>query len=289
MSDTIVITGAGGQVGSFLAGEATRQGRQVVALTSADWNIADPVAGQRFATDERLAGAVVVNCAAYTNVDACETDEAGAYAVNATGAANVAAACERAGARLIHISTDYVFSGIFDGAPRPYEPSDETGPLGVYGESKLAGEEAVLSTLPGATVVRTAWVYTGGSGNDFTALMARKARAGESVNVVDDQIGSPTFTGDLVTALLHIADHGVTAPVVHAANDGPASRFEQARAAFAAVGADPDLVHPVSTAEYPRPARRPGWSALGGAQSAAAGLPPLRPWQEALDQAVAGS
>lgn len=284
MSDRIVITGAGGQVGSFLARRAAARNHDVLALTSAQWDITDPTAGP-----ELGGGDVVVNCAAYTNVDAAESHPDTAHAVNATGAGHVAAACAAAGARLVHISTDYVFGGAA-GRARPYEPDDPTDPVNVYGQSKLAGERAVLATLPGATVVRTAWVYTG-SGADFVAVMARKAHAGEPVDVVSDQVGSPTYVGDLVDALLQIVDRGVTATVdaavVHAANAGPASRYDQARAVYAALGVDEGLVRPVDSAAAPRPARRPGYSVLGAQRSAQAGVTPLRPWREAIAAALA--
>ncbi|MGH3970376.1 MAG: dTDP-4-dehydrorhamnose reductase, partial [Mycobacterium sp.] len=221
-----MITGAGGQVGGFLAAEAARQGRDVLALTSAQWDITDPAAAERIVAP----GDVVVNCAAYTNVDGAEGDEARAHAVNAAGPGYLAQACARVDAQLVHISTDYVFSG---SASRPYEPGDATGPLSVYGHTKLAGEQAVLAALPRATVVRTAWVYTGGHGNDFVAAMRRLAAGDGTVDVVDDQTGSPTYVGDLVAALLQVADRRVHAQLVHAANQGEVSRFEQARAVFA--------------------------------------------------------
>src|SRR5271168_5149205 len=153
MTGRIVIAGGGGQVGSVLAAEATRRGHDVLALTSSRWDITDPqLAGQIV-----QAGDVVVNCAAYTAVDDAEADQARAYAVNAAGPEYLA----QAGARMVHISTDYVFSGDFgDAAPRPYEPGDDTRPLSVYGQTKLSGEQAVLAALPQAVVVRTAWVYT---------------------------------------------------------------------------------------------------------------------------------
>ncbi|KAA8968255.1 dTDP-4-dehydrorhamnose reductase [Mycobacterium sp.] len=282
MRDRIVVTGAGGQVGSFLAAEAARQGREVLALTSAQWDVTDPVAAERILEP----GDVVVNCAAYTDVDGAESHEAAAYAVNATGPGYIAQACSRVGARLIHISTDYVFSGDFGASqPRPYEPGDRTDPISVYGRTKLAGEKAVLATLPQATVVRTAWVYTG-DGKDFVAVMRKLAAGDGIVEVVDDQTGSPTYVPDLVAALLEIADGRVRASVVHAANHGAVSRFEQARAVFAGVGADPGRVRPVSSAAYPRPAPRPRYSALSGRVSQQAGLSPLRPWRDALTQAL---
>jgi dTDP-4-dehydrorhamnose reductase len=270
-----VIAGAGGQAGTCLAAEAVRQGRDVLALTSSQWDITDPQAADQIVQT----GDVVINCAAYTNVDGAEGDEARAYAVNAAGPEHIARACARVGARLIHISTDYVFSG---SASRPYEPSDETGPLSVYGQSKLAGEQAVLAALPEAVVVRTAWVYTGGSGKDFVATMRRLAAGDRVVEVVDDQTGSPTYVADLVGALLEVADGKVHARVLHAANAGEVSRFGQARAVFEGVGADPERVVPVSSAHNPRPAPRPTYSVLSSRQSEQAGLSPLRPWRDAL-------
>jgi dTDP-4-dehydrorhamnose reductase len=285
--DRIVIPGASGQVGSFLAAEAVRQGRHVLALTSSRWDITDPeAAGQIVET-----GDVVINCAAYTNVDGAERDEATAHAVNAAGPEYIARACARVGARLVHISTDYVFSGDFGGsAPHPYEPGDDTGPLSVYGRTKLAGELAVQAALPEAVVVRTAWVYTGGTGKDFVATMRRLAAGDGIVEVVDDQTGSPTYVADLVTALLEVADGRVNAHptgIVHAANGGAVTRFGQACAVFEGVGADPTRVRPVSTAHEPRPARRPSYSVLSARRSEQAGLSPLRPWREALAQALA--
>ncbi|HXS85758.1 MAG TPA: dTDP-4-dehydrorhamnose reductase [Mycobacterium sp.] len=281
MTKRIVIAGAGGQVGSFLAAEATRQGRDVLALTSSQWDIADP---QR--ADEIVqAGDVVINCAAYTAVDDAEREPDCAHAINAAGPGYIAQACARVGAQMVHISTDYVFDG---SASRPYEPDDETRPLSVYGQTKLDGELAVLAALPQAVVVRTAWVYTGANGKDFVAAMRRLAAGDTVVNMVDDQTGSPTYTGDLVAALLEVADGKVHAPngIVHAANAGEVTRFGQTRAVFEILGADPERVRPVSSAENPRPAARPAYSALSGRQSQEAGLSPLRPWRDALAEAL---
>ena len=286
MSGRIVITGAGGQLGSCLAAQAADQGRDVLALSSSQWDITDPAAAERIVKT----GDVVLNCAAYTDVDGAESAEAAAYAVNAAGPEHIARACARAGARLIHVSTDYVFDGDFGGAaPHPYEPSDETAPQGVYGRSKLAGERAVLAALSDAVVVRTAWVYTGDSGKDFVAVMRRLAASDGPIDVVDDQVGSPTYVGDVAAALLQVADDGVPGPVLHAANEGVVSRFEQARAVFEECGADPARVRPVSTAHFPRPAPRPSYSALSSRQSAAAGLRPLRHWRAALIASLAAS
>ncbi|MCV7173794.1 dTDP-4-dehydrorhamnose reductase [Mycobacterium manitobense] len=280
MAQRIVITGAGGLVGTVLAAQARREGRTVAALTSAEWDITDPAAAQRVVR----AGDVVINCAAYTKVDAAESEPERAHEVNAVGPGHIARACAAVGAGLVHISTDYVFSG---DRREPYEVDDETGPLGVYGRTKLAGERAVLDALPTAHVVRTAWIYRGAAGGtDFVAVMRRMAAGDATVDVVADQVGAPTYVGDLVTALLQVADGTVDAPVLHAANDGQASRFEQAKAVFELLGADPQRVRPVGTDRHPRPAPRPAYSVLSGRRSAAAGLTPLRPWREALTSAL---
>ncbi|OBK48403.1 dTDP-4-dehydrorhamnose reductase [Mycobacterium sp. 1081908.1] len=286
MSERLVISGGGGQLGTSLTALAADGGRDVLALTSSQWDITDPAAAERIIR----AGDVVVNCAAYTNVDAAESDEARAYAVNETGPELLARACAKVGARLIHVSTDYMFTGPppEDGA-RPYEPSDKCDARGVYALSKLAGEEAVLAALPDAVVVRTAWLYTGGTGKDFVAVMRRLAAGDGPVDVVDDQVGSPTYVADLAVALLQVADERVRGPILHAANEGAVSRFEQARAVFSECGADPDRVRPVKTEDFPRPAPRPSYSALGSRESAAAGLTPLRPWRPALVAAVAAA
>ena len=188
-------------MGRVLAAQARRQGRDVLALTSSEWDITDPAAAERFVQS----GDVVINCAAYTKVDAAETDEARAHAVNAVGPENVAQACAHAGAELIHISTDYVFSGT---QRHPYEIDDETGPLSVYGRTKLAGEFAVLTAMPDAHIVRTAWIYEGADGTDFAATMRRLAAGDGPVDVVADQLGSPTYVGDLVGARGFYALHG---------------------------------------------------------------------------------
>jgi dTDP-4-dehydrorhamnose reductase len=282
MSQRIVIIGAGGLLGTVLAAQAHKQGRTVLALTSAQCDVTDATAVERHID----ADDAVINCAAYTKVDEAEGDEDRAFAVNATGAENVAHACARAGAGLVHVSTDYVFSGDFGGGERrPYDIDDETGPLSVYGRSKLAGEFAVLSAMPDAHIVRTSWIFSG-HGGDFVATMRRLAAGDGTVDVVADQVGTPTYVGDLVGALLEAAEGTISEPVLHAANAGETSRFEQARAVFELVGADPERVRPVDSDRHPRPAPRPLYSALSGRRSAAAGLTPLRPWRDSLAAAL---
>jgi dTDP-4-dehydrorhamnose reductase len=284
VGNRIVITGAGGQVGRYLTAEATRRGLDVLSLTSAQWDITDADTAQRIVAP----GDVVINCAAFTAVDAAEAEPERAHAVNATGPGIIARACATAGARMIHISTDYVFSGTFDGAPRPYGVDDATEPLSIYGKTKLAGEQAVHEALPNAHVVRTSWVYTG-VGSDFVGVMRRLAAGDGPVTVVADQVGSPTYVADLGSALLEIAERPDAPALLHIANDGAASRFEQAQAVFDGVGADPERVQPVTTDEVPRPASRPSYSALSGDSAAAAGIAPLRPWRDALAVALAAA
>ncbi|MCB0931293.1 MAG: dTDP-4-dehydrorhamnose reductase [Mycobacterium sp.] len=280
VTQRLVITGAGGQVGRFLTVEAARRGYDVQPLSRSEYDITDAAAAERHIQS----GDVVVNCAAMTNVDAAEKDPVTAEAINAAGPGNIARACAKAGARLVHISTDYVFSG---DSRIPYEVGDATGPLSVYGRTKLDGERAVQAALPEAHIVRTSWVYTGAVGSDFVAVMRKLAASDRNPEVVDDQTGSPTYAKDLADALLEVVAGGVGGPVLHAVNSGSASRYEQARAVFAGVGADLDRVRPVSTAAYPRPARRPVCAVLSMTQSVRAGLTPLRPWREALTEALA--
>ncbi|NKR26828.1 dTDP-4-dehydrorhamnose reductase [Rhodococcus hoagii] len=280
----ILVTGARGQLGGRLVQCAEAAGLPVEGVGSAELDITD--AG---AVDSWVApGAVVVNCAAYTAVDAAETDEAAATAVNETGARNLASACSKAGADLIHVSTDYVFSGDRAGADAaPYEPGDPTGPRTAYGRTKLAGELAIRAVLPDAHIVRTAWVYTG-SGTDFVATMLRLEKEKDTVSVVDDQVGSPTYAVDLAAGLLELARvGGRPGATLHATNAGSATWFDLARAVFAGVGADPERVRPCTSAEFVRPAPRPAYSVLSPRAWGAAGLTPLRPWRDALADALA--
>lgn len=278
----MVITGAGGQVGRILAVQAACHGFQVAALGHAEVDITDPAA----VAGHVAGGDLVVNCAAFTNVDAAEADPRGAHAANAEGPGVIARRCAQVGARMIHISTDCVFSG--RNRDRPYEVDDVAEPVSVYGRTKLDGEHAVLAALPGAHVVRTCWVYTGTDGTDFVAVMRRLAADGDRVvDVVDDQTGSPTYSHDLVGALLEIAGKDIRPGILHVANAGVVNRYEQARAVFAELGADPARVRPIPTAAAGRPAARPAYAALSMAASVRAGLTPLRGWREALAAALA--
>ncbi len=307
MGQRIVVIGAGGQVGSDLARLVAADPRvgSWAALSRRECDVTDlhrvraVLADQaRAAGDERL---VVLNASGWTDVDGAEADESGAYAANAAGPAHLALACAQVDAALVHLSTDYVFSGeaVFPGepvpsgedgstavAPRPYEPDDPTGPRSAYGRTKLAGELAVRELLPDAgCVVRTAWVY-GVSGSNFVKTMARLLAERETVDVVDDQTGSPTWSADLAAGLVELAVAGVPGATLHATNSGAVTWCGFARAVAAGLGRDPARIRPTTTAAFPRPAPRPAWSVLSPASWADVGLPPLRPWQDALADAL---
>lgn len=226
---------------------------------------------------------VVVNAAAYTAVDAAEEDEERAFAVNADGPRVLAAACSSRRVPLVHVSTDYVFPGDAD---RPYEPDDALGPNTAYGRTKAAGEDAVLGSGARAWTVRTAWVY-GAGGRNFVDTMVRLEKERDTVSVVDDQRGTPTWSGDLARGLLELAGNvavkdGPPRRILHCTAGGEATWYELARAVFEALGADPDRVRPCTSEEFPRPAPRPAYSVLSDASWRDAGLTPLRPWREAL-------
>lgn len=282
----LLVTGAKGQLGRDVVEQARDLGHRVTAVGSAELDISEAKAVD--AAVAAMAGgtrAVVINCAAHTAVDAAEAEPEAAAAVNTAGPAHLAAACVRHGVHLVHVSTDYVLAG---DAAAPYEPGDATGPRSVYGRTKLEGERAVLAALPSAHVVRTAWVY-GAHGTNFVSTMLRLERERDTVRVVDDQQGSPTWTGDLATGLLELAARDdVDGGVLHATNSGATTWYGLARAVFTAAGADPARVQPCRTEEFPRPAPRPAYSVLSNAAWIAAGLTPLRPWRVALDHAIAG-
>lgn len=291
MSLALLVTGANGQLGTDLLA-AVREGTDVFAraLTRKDLDVTDAFGVQDMVvgwarivrSDNPEHRLVVVNCTAYTGVDAAEDDEETAYAVNAAGPALLATASAKVRARLIHVSTDYVFPG---DAERPYDVDDETGPKSAYGRTKLAGELAVREILPGAShVVRTAWLY-GATGQNFVKTMVRLERERETVRVVDDQRGSPTWSRDLADALLALAGSDVPAGTLHATNRGDTTWCGFTKAIFEQLGADPGRVWPTTTDAFPRPAPRPAFSVLSPRSWDEAGLPPLPDWRSALTEA----
>jgi dTDP-4-dehydrorhamnose reductase len=273
-----LVTGAAGMLGRDLTDQLRqRPGAEVMALARADLDLTD---GSAVAAAVRTARPdVVVNCAAWTGVDAAETEEDAALAVNGTGPAHLAAACATTGARLVQPSTDYVFRG--DGA-RPYAEDDETAPATAYGRTKLAGERAVRELLPDASyVLRTAWLY-GAHGPNFVRTMIRLEATRDTVAVVDDQHGQPTWTADLARQIVLVADSGVPAGIYHATSTGQTTWFELARVVFGLLGADASRVTPTSTSELARPAPRPAYSVLGHARWAEVGLPALPDWEQSV-------
>ena len=226
---------------------------------------------------------VVINAAAYTRVDAAEADEAAALAVNGTAAGLLARGAADAGAGFVQVSTDYVFSG---SATSPYSESSPLEPLGAYGRTKAEGERLVQQEHPSPYVVRTAWLY-GAHGPNFAKTMLRLASDHESVSVVDDQLGQPTWTADLARAIVRLLDAEAPPGIYHGTNAGETSWFGFARAIFEVAGLDPERVLPTDSTSFVRPAPRPAYSVLGHQGWGRAGLPPLRDWRVALEAAAA--
>ncbi len=271
----VLITGAGGMLGLDVRRAADGAGHEVVSLTRAQLDITD-----RAAVVDAVSEAgpdAVINCAAWTNVDGAESEPQQATAVNGVGAGHVAAAAAAAGAWVVHVSTDYVFNGEKAG---PYVESDTVGPVSVYGRSKLGGEQAVAAAAPGShTTVRTAWLF-GTGGRCFPKTILRAASERPELAVVSDQIGCPTFTGHLADALVTLAVQR-TPGVLHVAGGGQCSWHEFAVAIVAAGGLDCP-VRPISSDQYPTPARRPPNSVLVSER----GAPALPEWRAGLHQFV---
>ena len=258
--------------GSSGAHEVTAVDRDVLDITDPDACLAG-VAGYD----------IVVNVAAWTAVDDAETHEAQAFAVNAVGAANLARACSAAGARMVQVSTDYVFSG---DATSPYAEDAPLAPRSAYGRTKAAGEWAVRTHLPSASwVVRTAWLY-GAHGPNFVKTMARLASERDTVLVVDDQRGQPTWTVDLARAIVRLVEAQAPFGTYHGTSSGEATWFGFAQAIFAELGLDPARVRPATTDTFPRPAPRPAYSVLGHDAWTRASLVGLRDWHEGLTEAL---
>ncbi|MFM1916815.1 MAG: dTDP-4-dehydrorhamnose reductase [Actinomycetota bacterium] len=278
----VLVTGANGQLGSELVDlYALREGDEVLGLDLPDLDItsADSVAAAftDFAPD------VVINCAAWTAVDAAEENEDSAFVVNADGPRVLADACAVNGAWLVQVSTDYVFSG---DASSPYAEDAVPDPRSAYGRTKLAGELAVQDVLPDRHyIIRTAWLY-GLQGNNFVKTMLGLEKEHDTVRVVDDQIGQPTFARDLAAQIALLLDARPAAGVFHGTNSGEVSWHGFTQEIFRLIGADPSRVIAVTSEEFVRPAPRPAYSVLGHDRWAEAGMPEMRDWRSAIADAI---
>ena len=280
-----LVPGAAGMLGRDLTALLADTGEPFTALRRGDLDITDP--GAVAAALDKYQPSVVVNCAAWTAVDDAESREDEALRVNGDGPACLAAACAQAGAVLVQPSTDYVFDGH---AASPYAEDAATAPRSAYGRTKLAGEQAVLETLPDTGyVLRTAWLY-GAHGGSFVRTMIRLARKGNPVTVVDDQAGQPTWTGDLAAQILALVAAKAPAGVYHGTSSGQTTWFGLAQEVFDLQGAGRDLVQPTSSEAYSRAATkqvapRPAYSVLGHDAWGRAGLAPIGHWRESLHRA----
>ena len=276
----VLITGAGGQVGRCLS-SAAPDWAELLTASHTDLDIADAQAVREYVRVH--SPDVIINAAAYTAVDRAESEPELAHRANGDGPSHFAVAARDAGARLIHVSTDFVFDGA---ASSPYRPDAGTNPLGIYGKTKLAGEKAVLELLPGrSVVVRTAWVYAA-EGNNFVRTMLRIMNANGSVRVVADQVGTPTAAGSLAETLWKIVAKPEIRGIHHWTDAGVASWYDFA-VAIAEEGAELGLVSgnvvvtPIATVDYPTPARRPSYSVLDKTSLTSIGFTPIH-WRKRL-------
>jgi dTDP-4-dehydrorhamnose reductase len=268
----LLVTGAAGMLGGRVVADARERGWDVLGIDLAEADLTDY--GQTEEVVQEHAPDAVVHCAAWTDVDGAEDREALALKVNRDASANIAAAAASFGARIVAVSTDYVFDGTLTG--RPYVESDPTAPIGAYGRTKRAGEEAVIGHNPNHAIARTAWLF-GAGGKSFPDTMLRLAADRDAVAVVTDQVGSPTWTGHLSPALLDLAE-GTATGVFHTAGGGQCSWHELTVELYRVAGVA-CAVNETTAAEFQRPAPRPAWSVLATERDE---TPRLPPWQQGL-------
>ncbi len=277
----VLVVGCNGQLGSALMPVLARnRSLAVLGIDYPDIDIADP-----HSIDLVFGGFdpdFVINCAAYTAVDDAETNEEAAMRINGLGPRYLADECRKSGTWMVHVSTDYVFDG---SATSPYAEDETPSPASAYGRTKLAGDQAVQELLPASHyLIRTAWLY-GLQGSNFVKTMLRLEKERDTVSVVTDQVGQPTYAADLATQIGLLLDRHPAPGTYHGTNSGEVSWFEFTREIFRLAGADPDRVLPTTSAEFVRPAPRPAYSVLGHDRWMQEGLPEMRPWREALEQA----
>jgi dTDP-4-dehydrorhamnose reductase len=271
----VAICGAGGMLATDVREVFQQRGHEVFDLTINDLDITDiTMVREKFST---IKPDVIFNAAAYTNVDGCESEPDLAYKVNSLGPRNLAIAANEAGAALVHISTDYVFGGVGN---TPYREYDLTNPQSVYGKSKLDAELFVRNLCPRHYIVRTAWLF-GINGNNFVRTMLRLAAERDTLTVVNDQLGSPTFTYDLAIALADLIEKP-TYGTYHLTNGGECTWFEFTREILRQAGIEGVEVKPMTTEQLNRPANRPRYSVLDNYVWGMDGRVPLRNYREAL-------
>lgn len=279
---TWLITGGSGQLGIAVSQELGERMSDFRAWSSKNLDITLGPIVKGFI--EQLSPKVIINCAAWTDVDGAESNEIGASRVNSDGAENLAVAAKECGAKFIHISTDYVFSGVRE---FPWEANDELNPQSAYGRTKAEGETRVLKTyLEKSFIVRTAWLYSPW-GKNFAKTMTRLAIYGEGeVRVVNDQVGQPTSAIDLARQLVDLGLSDAPAGIYHGTNSGQATWYQFAQEIFKLAGADVRRVVPISSSEFPRPAKRPAYSVLSHKAWTKTSIKPMREWQIALAEAM---
>ncbi|MCX7780194.1 MAG: dTDP-4-dehydrorhamnose reductase [Negativicutes bacterium] len=270
----VLITGAKGQLGRELVCQIKDTGWTAIPTDVQDMDITNQ--SQTIAIIRQYQPDAVIHCGAYTNVDGSETDVTSAYRVNALGTQNVAAACLAVNAKMVYISTDYVFDGMLG---RAYSEFDQPNPLSIYGKSKYAGERLAAHILNRLFIVRTAWLY--GDGSNFVRTMLRLAHEGHEIKVVDDQAGSPTNARDLAGAIIRLIPTDCYG-IYHGVNSGVATWFEFARKIFKFAGYDKVRVLPQKTVDLGRPAPRPAYAPLESRMLALATGYRLRDWEAAL-------
>lgn len=278
----ILVTGSNGQLGTELVNRySDRPNDELFVGDLPDIDITSELSiASTFAS---IAPDVVINCAAWTAVDAAEEKESSAFTVNAEGPAILATYCARAGARLVQISTDYVFGG---DASEPYREDSQPGPITAYGRTKLAGENFVRELLPdNHLVIRTAWLYSP-IGHNFVKTIIKAQRDRETLSVVTDQIGQPTSASDLADQIVTLLDTYSGSGIFHGTNSGVTSWYEFARAIMSEIGEDPDRILPTDSSSYVQLAPRPAYSVLGHQGWAAVGMEPMRDWRVALHEAI---
>lgn len=276
-----VIVGGLGQLGSALVVELRARGIDHVLVDRPEIDITDPTVTMRVI--DHFSPDVVVNTAAWTAVDAAEDHEDEAMAVNRDGARNVALAAKQTGARLVHISTDYVFDGKADS---PYAEEQDAHPRSAYGRTKQAGDAAVTAAhQDGTLIVRTAWLYSE-FGHNFVKTMVRQALANNPVRVVDDQTGQPTYARDLAAHIIELVSHGAPVGTYHGTNSGQTTWYELTKLIYSELGRPIEMVTPVPTSEYPTKAVRPTYSVLGHDKTIKAGVAEMREWSTAVREAI---